>query len=148
MPSYNKFNCHVENLLAGALQIFGSPVSDTLKVMLVNSPAPVATNSVKAHLTEIAAGFGYPAGGYEIETVTGTRVGATATLTGSEVLVEAVGGSLGPFQYVALYDDTPVSPLDPLISYWDLGEPVTLADGESVKLRFNLANPGTIFTMS
>ena len=37
--------------------------SDTLKVMLTNTP-PVQTNSQKSHLTDIAAvGANYPAGG-------------------------------------------------------------------------------------
>lgn len=58
MAAFNKFNAFVE-AVAEKVHNLGA---DTLKVMLTNV-APVATNSVKADLTEIAAGNGYTAGG-------------------------------------------------------------------------------------
>jgi hypothetical protein len=58
MATFNKFNAFVEHLAEGVHNL----QSHTLKVMLTNT-APVATNSVRADLTEIAAGNGYTAGG-------------------------------------------------------------------------------------
>ena len=79
MAPFNKFNVFTENLCEKVHDLD----LDTLKVMLSNT-APLATNSVKADLTEIAAGNGYPAGGVDIQNdwseTTGT---ATATATQS-----------------------------------------------------------------
>ena len=58
MAAFNKFQAFVEHVAEGVHNLG----SDTLKVMLTNT-APLATNSVKADLTEIAAGNGYTAGG-------------------------------------------------------------------------------------
>ena len=59
---------------------------------------------------------------------------------------------MGPFQYVAIYDDTPTTPnVDPLIAWWDYASPLTLADGESFSVRFNnsaVGVAGTIFTLA
>ena len=57
MANFNKFNAFVADV-ANKVHNLGS---DTLKVLLTNT-APVATNAVKADLTEIAAGNGYSAG--------------------------------------------------------------------------------------
>lgn len=148
MATYNKVNVFVEDLMNKVHDLFGTTSADLLKIMLVNSPAPVATNSVKADLTEIAAGNGYTAGGADTQN-DGTRATATFTLTGTKVVITASGGAIGPFRYVALYNDTPAAPADPLISWWDHGSAVTLNDGETFTVKFNNGDPtGTIFTLA
>lgn len=148
MASYNKFDVFVENLSNKIMDLFGSPIGDTLKVMLVNSPAPVATNQVKADLTEISAGNGYSAGGTAPANNNGTRSSGTVTLAADQVVFTASGGTIGPFRYVALYDDTPTSPSKPLIAWWDYGSSITLNDGETFTVKFNnLASGGTIYTL-
>ena len=141
MATYNKFQAWVE-----ALEEVANLESDTLKVMLVNAPAPVNTNSVKADLTEISAGSGYSAGGTAVTITTKSQSGGTYTLAGNQVVFTASGGSIGPFRYAVLYDDTPTSPADPLIAWWDYGSAITLNDGETFTVKFNNADPGTIFT--
>ena len=149
MAVYNKFDVFVENLANKVMDLFGSPVGDVLKIMLVNSPAPVATNQVKADLTEIAAGNGYTAGGTAIPTNNGTRSTGTMTLAGDQVVFTAAGGAIGPFRYVVCYDDTPIAPADPLQSWWDYGAGLTLNDGETFTVKFNgAASAGTIFTLA
>lgn len=148
MATYNKFQAFVEHLSNKIIDVFGSPVGDTLKLMLVNSPAPVATNSVKADLTEIGAGNGYTAGGETVSS-NGTRSGGTVTVDGDQIVWTASGGSLGPFRYPVLYDDTPAAPADPLISWWDYGSSLTLNSGETFTVKFNNAvTDGTIFTLA
>lgn len=149
MAAYNKFNVFVEDLANKIHDLFGSPIGDTLKVMLVNSPAPVATNSVKADLTEIAAGNGYTAGGTAPANQNGTRATGTMTLAADQVVFTASGGSIGPFRYPVLYNDTPTAPADPLIAWWDYGSSITLNAGETFTVKFNnQASGGTIFTLS
>lgn len=126
-----KFNNFVQNLGRGVMNLN----SDTLKVMLTNT-APSTSNSVKADLTEIAAGNGYTAGGTTIGTTAYSQTAGVATLTGSDVTFTASGGSIGPFRYAVVYDDTPVSPADPLIAYQDYGSSITLAAGGTFTVDF------------
>lgn len=149
MASYNKFNQFVEDLVQKVHDLFGTGGSaDSCKVMLVNSPAPVATNSVKADLTEIGAGNGYSAGG-SAATNNGTRSSGTVTVQGTMVVFTASGGTIGPFRYVVLYNDTPTSPADPLIAWWDYASNLTLNDGETFSVKFNnSATTGDIFTLA
>ena len=104
--------------------------SDTLKVMLTNT-APLATNSVKADLTEIAAGSGYTAGGTQATISSSAQTTGTYKLVLADVVFTASGGSIGPFRYAVLYNDTPTSPADALIGWWDYGTSITLASGET-----------------
>ena len=148
MVTYNKFNVMVENLMNKVMDLFGSPIGDSLKVMLSNV-APVATNSVFADLTDIAAGNGYTAGGTAVPDVNATRTTGTVTLTGDALVFTASGGAMATFRYYALYDDTPTSPADPLIAWWDHGSAVTLNSGDTFTINFNNdATDGTILTLT
>jgi hypothetical protein len=48
----------------------------------------------------------------------------------------AAGGTIGPFRYAVLYNDTPTSPADPLVGWWDYASNLTLQIGESFKVDF------------
>lgn len=115
----------------------------TFKVMLSNT-APLATNSVKADLTEIADGNGYTAGG-TATTITISETTGTTTVSGTEVVFTA-SDSVGPFRYATLYNDTAAS--DNLVQSYDYGSAVTLAAGETFAVRFSDASPGTILTIA
>ncbi len=127
MAVFNKFNAFVEHLAEGVHNL----QSHTLKVMLTNT-APVAANSVRADLTEIAAGNGYAAGGIAPTIISSAQVSGTYKLVLGDVVFTASGGSIGPFRYAVLYNDTPTSPADPLIGWWDYGSALTLPNGESL----------------
>lgn len=131
MAAYNKFRAFVENL-AEKVHDLGS---DTLKILLTNV-APVNTNSVKADLTEISAGNGYTAGGTTVTVTASSQTAGTYSLVGNDVVFTASGGSIGPFRYAVLYNDTPTSPADPLIGWWDYGSSITLLDGETFTVNF------------
>lgn len=116
--------------------------SHTFKLIFSNS-APVATNTVKSDITEISAGNGYTAGGPTVS-ISLSEVSGTTTISGAAVTLTAAGGSIGPFRYYALYNDTAAS--KNLVQFWDHGSAVTLADGDSFQVKFNNADPGTILT--
>lgn len=141
MASFNKFQDLVEQLGKGVHNFS----SNTLKAMLTNS-APVNTNTVKADITEISAGNGYTAGGMTLDSVTWAEASGTGKLTVADEVLTAAGGSIGPFRYVVLYNDTPTSPADPLIGWYDYGSNVTLADGESLTIDFDGTNG--VFTIA
>ena len=144
MAAYNKFNQFVEDLVKGVHNFS----AHTIKVYLSNTAPNAATHKVKADVAEIAAGNGYTAGGENVQ-ATVSRTGGTVTVSGTRVIWTATGGSIGPFRYVVLYNDTPTNPADPLIAWWDYGTSITLSDGESFTVRFdNQPTTGTIFTLS
>ncbi len=102
--------------------------------------APVATNSVKADLTEIAAGFGYTAGGNTITITSSAQTSGTYKLVLADTTFTASGGSIADFRYAVLYNDTPTAPADPLIGFWDKGSTISLADTESATIDFSAVN--------
>lgn len=135
MAAFQKFHPFTEHV-AEKVHDLGA---DVLKIMLVNSPAPANANGVRADLTEIAAGFGYVAGGPAV-TVTGSaQVAGEYKLVGNDVIIAAAGGSIGPFRYAVLYNDTPAAPADPLIGFWDYGASITLLDGEVLTVDLDQA---------
>lgn len=140
MAAFNQFDVLAEDL-AEKVHDLGA---DTLKLMLVNSPAPAAGNGVKADLTEIAAGNGYTAGGNTITITASSQTSGTYSLVGNDVTFTASGGTMADFQYVVWYNDTPTSPADPLIGWWDNGEVISLNDTESLDVDFG----SSILTMS
>lgn len=140
MATYQKFNQFVDDLIAGVHNFD----SNTFKVMLCNT-APVATNSIKSNLTEITAANGYTAGGTATTISTSVSSGTTK-IVGTDVVFTAAGGSIGPLRYAVLYNDTPTSPADPLIGFWDYGSSITLADTETLTIDFDATNG--IFTVA
>ena len=103
--------------------------------MLSNTAPNVATHVVRADVTEIAGGSGYTTGGTDTQNDI-SRTGQVTSITGVDVTWTAAGGTIGPFRYAIIYDDTPTSPADPLIGYWDYGSSVTLQIGESFVVDF------------
>jgi len=135
MASFNKFNAFVENL-AEKVHNLGS---DTLKVALTNT-APSSANSTFSDITEISAGNGYTAGGTAATISSSSQTSGTYKLVLADVVFTASGGSIGPFRYAVIYNDTPTSPADPLIGYWDYGSSVTLADTETFTVDFDASS--------
>lgn len=135
MAAANKFNVYVENISEKVHNL----ETDTLKVMLSNT-APVATNAIRTDITEITPGNGYTAGGTQATQSSSAQTSGTYKLVLADVTYTAAGGSIGPFRYPVLFNDTPTSPADPLILYWDYGASVTLTDGNSFTVDFSATN--------
>lgn len=142
MATYQKFNQFVQDLATKVHNLD----TDTLKIMLVSSPAPVATNAVKANLTEITAQNGYPAGGLQAVFSSGAQTSGVFKLVLADVTFTGAGGAFGPFQYAVLYNDTPTSPAKPLIAFWDYGTPITITSGNSFTV--DLDQVGGVFTLA
>jgi hypothetical protein len=140
MPSasYVKFEKFVENLAKGVVNL----ETDAIKIYLSNATPNVASHTVKADIAEISTGNGY-SGPIDVNAST-SRSGGTESIAVDDQTITASGGSIGPFRYVILYDDTPTSPADPLIAYFDYGSSISLADGESLAIDF----PATLFTIA
>lgn len=113
--------------------------SHTFKAGLTNS-APVNTNTIYSNLTEISAGNGYSAGGMTLDSVTLSEASGTAKVVITDEVLTASGGSIGPFRYPAIYNDTATSPADALVCFYDYGSSITLASGETFTIDFDATN--------
>lgn len=130
MATFNKFQQFVEDLGKGVHNLD----TGAIKVYLTNTAPNAATHAVKVDLAEITNQNGYAA---PVDIAAAyAESGGTGTLTATDQTITASGGTVGPFRYVILYNDTPTSPADPLIGYWDYGSSITLADGESFTVDF------------
>jgi hypothetical protein len=132
MATINKFHSFVE-ALAEKVHNLGA---DTLKIALTNS-APLATNTVLANITQIAAGNGYTTGGNQATQTSSAQSGGTYKLVLSDVVFTATG-SMGPFRYAVLHNET--APNDELIGWYDYGSSITLASGETFTVDFDPIN--------
>lgn len=128
MASGTKFQQFAENLCKG-VHNFTSDATCTVTVALCAAAnAPVATNATLSNLTQIS----YTNCSSRVVTgITAEHTTGTVDLTANDLTLTASGGTVGPFRYVVFYDDDPTSPADPLISFYDYGSDITLADGET-----------------
>lgn len=114
--------------------------SHTFKAALTNTAPTASTGDELADITQISATGGYSAGGYTLDGVTWAQSSNVAKLTITDEVITASGGSVGPFRYVVVYNDSATSPADALIGYLDYGSALTLADTESLTLDFDATN--------
>lgn len=132
MASYNKFEAFVEHL-AEEVHNFAS---DAISIYLSNATPSAAGDVTKSDLAEISTGAGY-SGPVALSNKVSGQAGGTYEFAADDVTITASGGPVGPFRYVVLFNDTPTSPADPLIGWWDYGSELTLADGESLLVDFS-----------
>ena len=129
MASFTKVNDFVVNL-ANAMDMN----ADTFKVALSNTDPTSGTsvvtdgNGVLANCTEISY---TNLSARTLQNVTSTQTGGTYKLSADDLVLTASGGSVAPFRYVVIYNDTPTSPADPIVGYYDYGSSLTLNDGDT-----------------
>ena len=140
MATFNKINDFVENVAEKVHNL----ASDQLVVALSNTAPGSETsdpsadgNGVLANVTEVA----YTNLSTRNITTSASAVSSgTYKLTLTDLTLTSSGGTTGPFRYVYIYNDTPTSPADPLICYFDYGSSITLQDGETFDVDFDAAN--------
>lgn len=134
MATYQKFNSFVE-ALAEKVHNIGS---DTIKVALTNT-APDAADTILTDITEIS----YTNCSSRTITISASsQTAGTYSAVATDLTLTASGGSVGPFQYVVIYNDTATN--DELICFADRGSAVTLADGDTFLIDFG----ATLFTLA
>lgn len=142
MAVFNKFDNFTKDLCEKVHNLN----TDTLRVYLSNATPSASADAVKADLAEIATGNGYT-GAVDTQNTGATATG-TYTVTGTKVVITATG-NVSQFRYVVLYNDTPTSPADPLIGWWDYGSAIDLVNGESFSIKFNNSDTtGSILTVA
>lgn len=136
MVAMTKLNGFVEHL-AEKVHNLGS---DAITVALSNTapgsettpPTGATGTNILANVTQIS----YTNLSSRVVTIsTSAQSGGTYTLVPVDLVLTATG-AVGPYRYVYVYNDTPTSPADPLIGYYDRGSSVTLASGETDTIDF------------
>lgn len=134
MASFTKVNDFVVNL-ANAMDLD----SDTLAVALSNTDPTTGTdvtadgNGVLANISEIAY---TNLSSRTLANVTSTQTSGTYKLAADDLTLTASGGTVADFRYVIVYNDTPTTPADPVIGYYDYGSSLTLNDGDTFTIDF------------
>ena len=143
MVAYVKFLDFTDQLVAGVHNFD----ANTYKVALTNT-APTNTDTSlltgSAHPPPAAAN-GYSAGGATVGSITTTEAAGTVTVDAADTVFTASGGSIGPFRYAILYNDSATSPADALVMYADYGSSITVLDTGTFTVKWNASG---IFTVT
>lgn len=131
MATYTKFNAFVE-ALAEKKHNLGS---DQLVVALTNTAPTAATDDTLSDITEVSY---TNCSTRNITTSASAQTSGTYKLTLTDLTLTASGGTVGPFRYVVVYNDTSAN--DDLVAFYDYGSSITLADGETLLIDFDGTN--------
>jgi hypothetical protein len=139
MASFNKVNDAVLNMVHNM-----DLESDQIVVALSNTaPSSEASdpstdgNGVLANVTEISY---TNCSSRNVTTTSSSQSSGTYKLVLTDLQLTASGGTVGPFRYIYLYNDTVTSPADPIIGYYDYASSLTLNDGDSFTIDFSATN--------
>lgn len=138
MATFTKLNGFVEHL-AEKVHNLGS---DQLAIALSNTapgsestpPTGATANCVLANVTQVSYTNLSGATPRNLTTSSSAQSSGTYKLVIDDLVLTATG-SVGPFRYVYLYNDTAAS--DNLIGYYDYGSSITLANGETFTVNFD-----------
>lgn len=130
MAAYNKHDSFVENLAEKVHNLQSDAITAALTA---SANAPIASNTILGNLTQIS----YTNLSTRVFTVTtSAQTSGTYTWLLADLTLTASGGAVAAFRYIDIYNDTPTSPADPLIGWYDYGSSLTLADTETLLIDF------------
>jgi hypothetical protein len=129
MATYQKFNQTVEDFANG---VYNCATDQFTVALTAAASAPVATNTVLANLTEISY---TNLSARNLTTSSSGQTSGTFTQLFSDLVLTA-SGAVATFRYVVIYNNTPTSPADPLLCFYDFGSDLTLASGETLTIDF------------
>lgn len=140
MATFNKINDWVDNLIENV-----DAASDQFVVALSNTapgsevPPPTGDgDGVLANVTEVAY---TNCSSRNLTTTSSSQASGTYKLVLADLTLTASGGTVGPFEYIYIYDDTVTVPADPLVGYYQYpGGSITLQDGEDILIDLSPAN--------
>lgn len=134
MASYTKVYAFSENVCEKVFNLG----SDSLKVALSNSSIAQSVNQLSG-VTEIS----YTNCSTRVITVSASsQTSGTYSLVTTDLVLTASGGTVGPFRYIYIYDDTATN--DEGIAIFDYGSSITLNDTETFTLDFS----SSLFTLA
>lgn len=130
MATFNKFNSLVE-AMAEEVHNFAT---DQLVVALTNS-APIASNTQLSNITQISY---TNLSSRNITTSSSSQTSGVYKLVVNDLVLTA-SGSVGPFRYVVVYNDTATN--DELVCWYEYpGGSISLSNGETFTIDFDGSN--------
>ncbi len=138
MASFVKVNDFVKNAVHNI-----DLESDQIAVALTNtapgseSSNPTADgNGIVGNLTQISYSN---CSSRNVTTTSSTQTSGTYKLVLADLTLTA-SGTVGPFRFIYIFDDTVSTPADPIIGYYDYGTSITLNNGDTFTLDFSPSN--------
>lgn len=136
MATFTKLNGFVEHLAEGVHNLGSNQLAVALSNTAPGSEGTPPTGSTAACILANVTQISYTnLSSRNVTTTSSAQSGGTYTLALQDLVLTA-SGSVGPFRYVYLYNDTPTSPADPLIGYIDYGSAVSLTTGGTLTIDF------------
>lgn len=142
MATFVKVNDWVSYLTKGAnvaTDQFALALSNTAPASEASNPTADG-NGVIANVTQVSY---TNCSARALTTTSSNQAGGTLSLVLQDLTLTASGGSVGPFRYVYVFDDTLAG--DPLVGLYDYGSSITLNAGET--FLYDLSATGQ-FTVS
>jgi hypothetical protein len=102
--------------------------------LTANGSAPTTSNRLLGDVTTVSY---TNLSSRNITTSSSSQTSGTYKLILTDLTLTASGGSVAAFRYVGVYNDTPTSPADPLVGWYDYGSALTLADTETLLVDFD-----------
>lgn len=128
MATFVKVNDWVSYLAKGAnvaTDQFALALSNTAPASEASNPTADG-NGVIANVTQVSYTY---CSSRALTTTSADQAGGTLSLVLQDLTLTASGGSVGPFRYVYVFDDTLAG--DPLVGLYDYGSSITLNAGET-----------------
>lgn len=127
--AFTKINSFVEALAEKKIDLSGAGL--TLALTNIASSATISTLSGlhQVSYTNLSSRV--------ITVSTSEQTSGTYKLVCADLVLTATG-AVGPFQYIYIYDDDATN--DDLIGVYDYGSAVTLANGDTFTVDFNVTN--------
>ena len=141
MATFVKLDGFVEHLAEGVHNLGSNQLvvalSNTAPGSESSPPTASTANCILANVTQVSY---TNLSTRNITTSTSAQTSGTYKLVLTDLVLTSTGGTTGPFRYVYIYNDTPTSPADPLIGYYDYGSSITLGAGETLTIDFDGTN--------
>ena len=136
MAAFVKLNGFVEHLAEGVHNLQTGAITVALSNTAPGSESSPPTASTAACILANVTQISYTNLSSRVVTISASsQTGGTYSMVASDLTLTA-SGAVGPFRYVYIYNDTPTSPADPLIGYYDYGSSISLSTGETFTVDF------------
>ena len=144
MATFTKVNGFVEHLSEGVHDLGANQLrlalSNTAPASETPDPTVLTADAVLANVTEIAyTNLASDPTSRNLTVTTSAQTSGTYTLDADDVVLTASGGAMAEFRYIYIYNTAGTGVTDPLIGYYDYGSGLTLADGETLTVAFDVA---------
>jgi hypothetical protein len=134
MAAYNKFHQFVEDLGKGVHNLDTGDLTIALTTV-ANTPSA----SGDAVLTDISEITYTNLSTRDLDTEDYEQTSGVAKLVAADLVLSA-SGNVAAFANFVLYNDTPTSPADPMICWWESGVDTAMVSGETYTLDFDDTN--------